>query len=638
MPASFSLRHQALVCLLLACLCAVCIAAYWPGLAGTFLFDDYPNLSALGFDGGVYSSRDMARFVFTNDSGVLGRPVSMVSFLINDNGWPSNAASFKYTNLLIHMLCGVLVFVLARGLADLAGADARRALYVALLCAALWLLHPLHVSTVLYVIQRMTQLTSLFTLAGLLCYLAGRRRIATAPVSGSLLLAASMLPFGLLAVLAKENGILICAYILVIEFTLVAGTPRPGLLRLYLLGAAVAPLVLLAGYIGWNWTDLMRSYAGRDFTLTERLLTEPRVLADYIRLILAYRPWGTGLLHDDFPISSGLLSPISTLACLLGVVAALAAAALARRRYPVLAFAVLWFLAGHTLESTALPLELYFEHRNYLPMLGPLFALAWYAARAVQSASDRLAGGAITAAVIGVLGLMSASLASTARTWGDPMTSFAVWEVENPTSVRAKRMAATFFDAAGDPATSVSLLEEVALLAPEDSGARVQALDIACRNGMPLPWSVEALTSKQQGLAIRDGTTIAFDGLTENVLSGECDAVSKADLVALVDAIGRARNAQTEGRRMATLRFREADVHMARGDLNATMRALEQTWALQPTTSVAISIVSVLHSAGLDAQAAEWMARAREADARRPALAPSRLGELDAYARRLGVQ
>ena len=629
--------HQLLACLLLTAACTACMAAYWPGLAGTFLFDDYPNLSALRHDGGVHDARDVARYVFTNDSGVLGRPVSMLSFLINDNGWPSDAASFKYTNVLIHVLCGVLVFALARALAQLCGGGTTRAPYVGALCAGLWLLHPLHVSTVLYVVQRMTQLASLFTLAGLLCYLAGRRWIVRNPFVGGALVVASMVPFGLLATLSKESGILICAFVLVIEATLNRGVPRNRLHKAFLVSFAAAPLVLLLGYIAWTWPATLRTYELRDFSLAERLLTEPRILADYLRLILAYRPWGTGLLHDDFPVSTGLTNPISTVICLALFGAALAGALIGRRRFPVLAFAVLWFLAGHALESTVLPLELYFEHRNYLPMFGPLFAVAWHGVAAASAASDKWVGGSLAAVLVAVLGLMVASLGSTARTWGDPNVLFPVWEVENPTSGRAKRVAATYFNAANDPGTSLLLLREVAELAPDNYGARIQALDIACTHGLPLPWTVSDLTTNPSRWAISDGTSTSLDRLSEHVLNGDCESISLDQLSAQFTAIEQAGNAATNPGRLSRILFLHADVYKAQGDLDGTMRSLEHTWDLLPTTSIALSIVSVLHSAGLNEPAAVWMDRARQADARRPMLAPSRLEEINAYARRIGL-
>ena len=32
----------------------------------------------------------------------------------------------------------------------------------------------------------------------------------------------------------------------------------------------------------------------------------------------------------------------------------------------------------HLLESSYIPLELYFEHRNYMSMIGPIMASVWY--------------------------------------------------------------------------------------------------------------------------------------------------------------------------------------------------------------------------------------------------------------------
>ena len=36
---------------------------------------------------------------------------------------------------------------------------------------------------------------------------------------------------------------------------------------------------------------------------------------------------------------------------------------------------IAWFVVGHSVESTVLPLELYFEHRNYFPSIGLVLAL-----------------------------------------------------------------------------------------------------------------------------------------------------------------------------------------------------------------------------------------------------------------------
>ena len=133
------------------------------------LLDDYVNLSPMGENGGVNNLQNFLRFVFGNSSGPTGRPVSMISFLIDAQDWPPRVAAFKYTNILMHTLNGVVLSWFALTLFQLLGLDSKRSSLLALLLSALWLLHPLNSTTTLYVIQRMTQLMTLFTLAALLC-------------------------------------------------------------------------------------------------------------------------------------------------------------------------------------------------------------------------------------------------------------------------------------------------------------------------------------------------------------------------------------------------------------------------------------------------------------------------------------
>ncbi len=143
------------------------VFAYWPGLAGPFLLDDFGSIADLGDRGGVRDWSTFKAFVFGGHAGPLGRPVALLSFLIDGNNWPTDPWPFKRTNLLIHLLNGGLIGLLATKILRLLEFDRQDARWIALVSAACWLLHPFLVSTTLYAVQRMAQLSTLFVFAGL---------------------------------------------------------------------------------------------------------------------------------------------------------------------------------------------------------------------------------------------------------------------------------------------------------------------------------------------------------------------------------------------------------------------------------------------------------------------------------------
>src|SRR5690554_4093345 len=154
----------------------ICISSivYWPGLQGNFLFDDFANLKDLGAYGTIDSWEKARNFITNGFSGPTGRPISLASFLLNDNTWPSIAYSFKYTNIMIHLLNGILLCWAILLLLRNYNYKEQQAIWIALIASGIWLLHPYFVSTTLYVVQRMAQLATLFTLIGIIGYLKAR--------------------------------------------------------------------------------------------------------------------------------------------------------------------------------------------------------------------------------------------------------------------------------------------------------------------------------------------------------------------------------------------------------------------------------------------------------------------------------
>ncbi|MGH8402565.1 MAG: hypothetical protein ACRESO_04040, partial [Gammaproteobacteria bacterium] len=315
-----------------------------------------------------------------------------------------DATAFKITNLVIHLLNGLLVFILLRQIVEHWSKkgiiqSASTALWLPLLCAAAWLLHPLNLTAVLFVIQRETSLCSFFILLGCVLYTHGRLRML-AGKSGWLLLYIGTAVTGLLALACKETAVLLPVYLLVIElcvFRFSVGVVKANIndplpanmgqgsvfeFRFHRIGLGIffGLFLVLPLCLGLIWLFVIHhgaalSYTGREFTLGERLLTETRVIWDYIRWTLFPRLPDLGLYHDDIPLSTGLLTPITTLLSIIGLLALAITAALAWKKRPWISFGILWFFAGQLLESTIFPLEIAFEHRNYLADIGILFAV-----------------------------------------------------------------------------------------------------------------------------------------------------------------------------------------------------------------------------------------------------------------------
>lgn len=350
-------------------------AIYWPGLSGPFLFDDSWNLEPLRlWHAGQASWQEV---VFPQASLVFSRPVSMASFMLTTLAFGADSFSFKLGNLILHLACGLLGWAVVR---HAFARDARLAAHAELLAALVatfWLLHPLHVSTVLYAIQRMAQLSTLFTLAAVWVYLVARQQwIAgrSGPAWLNLFVAFPLLL--VLGVLSKQNAAVAPVLCLVLELAYFNRQSRHGRSVHVFFGIFLAlPALLAGGLLLLAPQRLLAGYAEWDFSLWQRLLTQPRVLMDYIGMLLIPRGPLMGLYTDDFTVSQGLLSPVTTLLSILAVVGISVMAVLVRKKAPSVMAGWFFFLVAHGVESTFLPLEMYYEHRNYLPSLGLLLAV-----------------------------------------------------------------------------------------------------------------------------------------------------------------------------------------------------------------------------------------------------------------------
>ena len=575
----------------------------WPGIHGPFLFDDIPNLKNLGELNGHPGWRSIGSYLALFQ-GVPGRPLSALSFVLNDAAWPSDPLGFKLTNLWIHVLNGVLVFGLARTVARACsdGTEPARSDAIALACAAIWLLNPIQVSAVFLTVQRMAELAGTCMFAALWAYLAVGLRARTA---WQALLALALLGAGsVLAVLCKENGVLTPLLALVLHAALL----RPALAKLpipasrmlrYGVLAAVALLVLA---FAWEWSSLT-SFASRDYTMWERAMTQGRALVRYLGLIAMPHMASSALYNDDFAVSRTLFDPATTLPALLAVASALVAALLLRRRAPLFAFAVLWFLGAHATESTVFPLEMYFEHRNYVPLFGPAFALAAAVLR-VQGDLRR----PLLAGFLAWLLLAAGITRMQAQVWGNEALLATVWHVEHPTSLRAQQQYASYLADHGrlQEAHAVMASAAGANISPVDTG--LQAITIECVAHRPIA-AAEIATSaaRLRSDALAPGTAAILARLRLSVQQGDCDSTLPPEswLYLTQQALDNPRGNGI----WRMLLVERAELYLAANRLDAAIHELDVAYTGHGEPRIAFYAAALLATAGRYDEARTWAQR-----------------------------
>lgn len=429
---------------------ALIVAAYWQGLSGPFIFDDFPNIvnNQVFLEGkGIWDG------AFSTNTGPLSRPVPMASLWLNYQFSGVDPWAYKLTNIIIHCLCvlAVIFFVqqLLRAYVYRQGAFTwlctSAQWRIAILTGVLWGLHPINLSPVLYVVQRMTSLSGLFALAGLALYCCGRNRIIAGELSGwwSIVIAcAFVFP---LAILSKENNLIWPLWVIAIEWLLFRfSAPLVWQQKLFKYTVAIACVCfsLLSVWLVFNQQWIVAGYTYRDFTLTERFLTQSRVLWHYIYWIMVPQLNNFGLYHDDLPLSLSIWQPWTTVVAISGWVALIAAIVIVRKRFPWFSLAMVFFLIGHLLESSIFPLEMVHEHRNYIPSLTFIALIAIALVRLIGNQHYKVAGIILTLLVIGVLFFITATRV---HQWSNlPRLTWANLQ-SHPLSVRANYEAGVWY-------------------------------------------------------------------------------------------------------------------------------------------------------------------------------------------------
>jgi hypothetical protein len=94
-------------------------------------------------------------------------------------------------------------------------------------------------------------------------------------------------------------------------------------------------------------------------------------------------------LDYDFPISRTILDPPTTLIAIVVVLGLVGYSLWVAKKRPLLSFCILWYFGNLVIESSIFPLEMVFEHRLYLPSIGPFLLFGLLVVKGIERWKER---------------------------------------------------------------------------------------------------------------------------------------------------------------------------------------------------------------------------------------------------------
>lgn len=609
------------------------LAVYLNGLGTPFVFDDRDVIERNP------SIRSLADSFFppaADGMTTSGRPLVNVTLALNHLLGGNEVGIYHATNLLIHLLGGLVLYGVLRRIlparvpaerhsTDGMSGGAAGWNPVAWVAALLWMVHPLQTESVTYIAQRAESLAGLCLLLTLYAFLraageaeAGpRRRWQGAAVAACLL-----------GVFCKETMVVAPLLVLLLDRTFVAGNFRDAWRQrrgLYLaLFATWLPLAwLVAGSAGRGGT------AGLSAQVSpwHYLLTQAWAVPHYLRLALWPAPlvfdYGVGLIRD----------PAEVIVPGLVVLALLGFTGWALVRRPRLGFALAFFFLVLAPSSSVVPVatQVIAEHRMYLA-LAVVTALA---SVALHRGLGRAALGAGFALAV-ALG------ATTVARNRDYQSELGLWQdiaAKRPQNARAHANIGQLLSEQGRELEALAAYAEALRLLPEQprtlfnaglSLTNLNRIDEAIGSYAAAVELDPKYTDARLNLGLllleRGRTPEALVHLAEaarlapeqpEALSGWGSALAQTGKLAeAVDVFTRALAKAKEPAMVATLHFNLGNVGMAAGRPDQAAREFALAAGLSPDSAPAHFnlAVALLRLGGRNAEAAVHLEQALRID------------------------
>ncbi len=579
---------------------------YQPSLHSGWMYDDQPNLQGLSL---INDLETALAFVFSEKAGPTGRPIAFASFLPTLSDWPHNPYPFKLINLWIHLLNGALLCIWLKLVCNKLSLQDNQKTAIVIFCSAIWLLHPFLATPQLSIIQRMTSLSASFMLMGFIAYSLARNHFEYQPKRSLVLMSLAVGLSTTLALLTKENGVLLPLYLLIYEQTLLKNyaSIENKLFCNWKKIFLILPNIIILLYIARSWPDILKLYEHRTFSLGERLLTENIVLIDYIKQLLLPKVSSLGPFHDHYPVSKSLFEPIETLISLLFWLFVFSIALILRKKQPVLLFCFSWYVGGHLLESSVYPLELYFEHRNYLPSISIFFCLS-YLIFQYQGQLKKF----IFASYLSYLILLAFNLSEISKLWSNPLVAAQIWVKNFPDSERAHQYLLMLYTNVKDLKNADLTVKNAMQRIPESGPLALQSIYINCLLGQYSTDEIDNLINNRPELNWTVHIITSLKEMNRLQRNNECAGLERKSLYALVNYLLNHETVSKNSIRMANLHIFMAEMFREDLNLNGSMTHLDLANSFYPHTKTYLFAVNNLQSAGLYQNAQTYLNKARK--------------------------
>jgi len=344
-------------------LLALILLCYGHTLDVPFYLDDNNSLRGneaiqqvdLGTLWGLYAARIVGYLTFALDYAVHGYSLT----------------GYHLVNILIHVLATFMAYQVALALLKTprleSMANEQAILWLPLITALIFAIHPLQIQAVTYIVQRLASLVALFYLSSLYCYL--QFRLSKTPKK-KIIFGFFLIISGCLALFTKQNAVTIPLVFLLLEW--IFFNPQR---KIIIAGAICTSIGLLGAYLLFPIVLNQELFAfiserTRETVLLNRieyLSVQMYVLWNYIQKFLL--PVNLALIYEyavpESFFSPGIFFPAVFHAGLI------LAAVLNRKAFPLAAFGILFYYTAHLVESSIIPIrDFAFDHRTYLPNFG----------------------------------------------------------------------------------------------------------------------------------------------------------------------------------------------------------------------------------------------------------------------------